>query len=144
MSAVDDLLARGRLQRVSTDRSAVERLLEDADLHLATAGVAVDAGDLAGAFQLGYDAARKSLTPLLASHGLRLRGTGAHANLIAAARDLLADEAGKRTVSRLDRLRRTRNTAEYEGHWFDRDEVSDGLSVARAIVDVARAALPPS
>ncbi len=43
-------------------------------------------------------------------------------------------------MGRLDRLRRTRNRAEYAGHWFDWDEVEDALGTARAIVKWAAAA----
>ena len=74
MTIEEHLLARGRLQAIPVDAARVARLLDDSQRHLATAAAAVDSGDLAGAYQLGYDSARKALTALLALDGLRLKG----------------------------------------------------------------------
>ena len=46
-------------------------MLEDAGRHLATASAAQVAGDLSGAYQLAYDALRKSAASLLEAQGLR-------------------------------------------------------------------------
>ena len=51
---------------------------------------------------------------------------------------------GVDAVTKLDRLRRTRNRAEYAGHWFDPKEVVSGLETARAIVLWAQQALDAS
>jgi HEPN domain-containing protein len=131
---LDGLRARGSLQDVETDDTAAARLLEDARLHLRTARTGLDAGDLAGAYQLAYDAARKSLTALLLSNGLRVRGVGAHVALIDACRGLFGDAPGIDSLDRLDRMRRTRNQAEYLGRSFDRDEVLHDLATAEAVV----------
>ena len=136
---IDDLIQRGSVQRVPIDIRAVDRLMEDATTHLGTASAALKMGDLAGAFQLAYDAARKSLSALALSHGLRTKGEGAHATLIAVIQTEFSDESGLEVVGKLDRLRRTRNQAEYSGHWFDRDEIEDALATAGAIVKWATA-----
>jgi len=47
----------------------------------------------------------------------------------------LASAPGIAVVGKLDRLRRTRNKAEYSGHWFDHDEVDEAIEVSRAIVE---------
>ena len=131
---IDDLIQRGSVQRVPIDIRAVDRLMRDATQHLDTASAALESGDLAGAFQLAYDAARKSLTALALSRELRTKGEGAHATLIAVIQAELSEEPGIDVVGKLDRLRRTRNRAEYAGHWFDRDEIEDALGTAGAIV----------
>ena len=136
---IEDFIQRGSVQRVPIDLRAVDRLMHDAGQHLGTASAALERGDLAGAFQLAYDAARKSLTALALSRGLRTKGEGAHATLITVIQTELSDEPGLGVVGKLDRLRRTRNRAEYAGHWFDRDEIEDALETAGAIVEWATA-----
>ncbi len=135
--ALEDLRERRRLQDVPVDQTAIARLIEDARRHLATAPRALDGGDLAGAYQLAYDAARKSLTALLLSRGLRPRGPGAHATLIEATRAICAGIAGVDALDPLDRMRQVRNEAEYTGHPFDRDEVQDDIVAAARIVAFA-------
>ena len=67
---ITGLLAAGDLDRVTPDGEVARRLLEDAGRHLSTAAAAGGAGDLSGAFQLAYDAFRKSAASLLAVQGL--------------------------------------------------------------------------
>jgi hypothetical protein len=55
---VDELLARGRLTRVTPNRDLAETLLAQARAHL-TSGASVAESDAAGAFTLVYDAARR-------------------------------------------------------------------------------------
>jgi uncharacterized protein (UPF0332 family) len=134
---LDELRALGRLQDIPADPQAISRLLEDADRHLRTAALGLEEGDLAGSYQLAYDAARKSLTAMLLSRGMRSRGLGAHATLIEAVREMFADEASIQVIRPLERMRRVRNDAEYSGHPFDHDEVEHDLEAAAAIVAFA-------
>ena len=138
---LEQLRSRGAIQDVEIDERAIERLLEDARLHLRTARAALEE-DLAGAYQLAYDAARKSLTSLLASRGLRARGVGAHATLVEACRILFPDAVGVDVLPRLERMRRTRNQAEYLGRDFDRAEVLHDLTTSEAVVAFVEALLP--
>jgi uncharacterized protein (UPF0332 family) len=138
---LDALRSRGSLQNVEIDEPAIERLLEDATLHLRTACAGLEAGDLSGAYQLAYDAARKSLTALLLSRALRVRGVAAHAALIEASRALFGQTPGSDSLHRLERMRRTRNQAEYVGRSFDRDEVLHDLGTAEAVVAFAKGIL---
>ena len=71
---------------------------------------------MAGAYQLAYDAARKACAAVLAARGLRVRGPGAHANLIALIQELYSTGPGVEALDQLDRMRRRRNTAEYHGY----------------------------
>ena len=141
---LDELRALGRLQDVPADPRAVSQLLEDADRHLRTARLALQEGDLAGSYQLAYDAARKSLTAMLLSRGVRSRGPGAHAVLIEAVGALFVQEAGIEVLRPLDRMRRIRNDAEYTGYPFDRDGVEHDLDGATAIVAFADRTLESS
>ncbi|MDQ3210325.1 MAG: hypothetical protein M3Q20_03955 [Actinomycetota bacterium] len=113
MTIEEHLLARGRLQAIPVDAARVARLLDDSQRHLATA--AVDSGDLAGAYQLGYDSARKE-------------------------KYVAVD--GVQAVAKLDRLRRTRNEAEYRGYWFDRDDVISDLQVVSQVLSFVETAAP--
>lgn len=128
------LTRQGNLQPIPIDKAAEARLLADAQLHLQSAEAALQVGDLAGAYQLLYDAARKSVTALIAREGLRVRGLGAHAHAVELAAELLSSQSDASVLRPLDRLRRTRNQAEYDGRSFDEEEVRDDLTRATAIV----------
>lgn len=80
-AAVDDLITRGRLTRVAPNRELAESYLTQARQHVMSAAKIV-AEDSPGAFQLVYDAARKTLAAILVNQGLRPRGQGAHAVLL--------------------------------------------------------------
>jgi len=134
---VEGLISHGRVQRVARDDVSIKRLLDDAARHLRTTGKAKADGDLSGAYQLAYDAARKSLTALALARGLRVKGEGAHANLITVVQEEFAGEDGIGDVSKLDRLRRKRHKAEYDGYWFEEEEVSKDLQIFEAIVELA-------
>lgn len=135
MTSVEDVLRRNKkLQEIPLDRARAEKLVDDARKHRATADAALQSGDFAGAYQMGYDAARKALTALLALDGLRLRGEGAYANLIELIREKYAGVEGIEIVDKLDRLRSTRNEAEYRGYWFDEDEVRADLEVSTLVL----------
>ena len=68
---IEHLLCAGELELVTPDDSVAQRLIANASKHLeiAAAGMATD--DLAGAYQLVYDALRKSAAALLAAQGHR-------------------------------------------------------------------------
>ncbi len=59
-STVDDMLAKGSLERVPPSRSQADAMLDQARRHLAAAGTICYA-DPVGGYQLMYDAARKAL-----------------------------------------------------------------------------------
>jgi hypothetical protein len=74
---VHELIDAGEVDRVTPDLTIARRMLEDAGRHLATAFTAKLAGDLSGAYQLAYDALRKSAASLLEAQGLRATSRGA-------------------------------------------------------------------
>jgi hypothetical protein len=88
---VRQLVDDGEVEQVAVDMEVARRMLADAGRHLATAATAESGGDLAGAYQLAYDALRKSAASLLAAQGLRPTSRG-------------GQHAGSRTAARRDRL----------------------------------------
>lgn len=75
---IGELLDAGELERVTADQRIAQLLLDDASRHLATAAAALSSEDLSGAYQLAYDALRKSAASLLALQGLRATSRGGH------------------------------------------------------------------
>jgi HEPN domain len=108
--------------------------LADAGRHLATAAAAESAGDLPGAYQLAYDALRKSAASLLEAQGLRATSRGRHI----AVQDAVTAQFGSsiRALRSFSRLRRARNSFEYpstETPGPSRDDVQDAVRVAREV-----------
>jgi hypothetical protein len=82
---VQALIDAGEVDRVTPDLAIARRMLDDAARHLTTAAAAKRAGDLSGAYQLAYDALRKSAASLLEAQraagdqpGLAPRGPGGY------------------------------------------------------------------
>jgi hypothetical protein len=74
---VEALIAAGDLQKLTGDAANGKRLLEKAAVTMETARTAIGR-DPDSAFVLAYDAARQSLTALLAHQGLRPTTKGGH------------------------------------------------------------------
>jgi hypothetical protein len=75
---IAELLAAAELQQVTADHRIAQLLLDDAGRHVATAAAALSSGDLSGAYQLAYDALRKSAASLLTAQRLRATSRGGH------------------------------------------------------------------
>jgi hypothetical protein len=135
---VERLIADGELERVAPSDEVAERLLADAEAHVALATQGVD-DDPAGALQLSYDAARKSSAALLAIRGLRATTRGGHIAVIDAVRAQFSGRGGMDVFGRLHALRRRRNRTEYP------DLDSPGVTAdARQALDTARATVAAS
>lgn len=108
---ISELLTAGELDQVAPDVTFARRLLDNARRHLDTAITGKAAGDLAGAYQLAYDAFRKSAAALLAAQGLRATSRGGHI----AIQDAVIAQFGAsvRVFRSFSRIRRARNTFEY-------------------------------
>jgi hypothetical protein len=135
---IDELLASGELDEVMADRHVADRLVGDARRHLESAASAAKLGDLAGAYQLAYDAFRKSAASLLAIQGLRSTSRGGH---IAIQDAVIAQFGASVAVFRsFSRVRRARNSFEYpdtDTGGPTADDVDDILSVATTANDAA-------
>ena len=135
---IRELVNGGELGQVPPDTELARRMLADARRHLATATAAESTGDLAGAFQLAYDALRKSAAGLLEAQGLRATSRGGHI----AVQDAVIAQFGSsiRALRSFSRLRRARNSFEYpstETPGPSEDDVKDAIRVAREVNDAA-------
>jgi hypothetical protein len=135
---IAELLQAVQLERVTADRNIARRLLDDASRHLATAAAASSSGDLSGAYQLAYDALRKSAASLLATQGLRATSRGGH---IAIQEAVLAQFGSTVRVFRsFSRIRRARNSFEYPSTAApgpSSDDVNDAITAATQARDAA-------
>jgi hypothetical protein len=135
---IEKLLARGELDRVTPDDEVARLLLADAGRHLATAAAAVTTGDLSGAYQLSYDAFRKSAASLLAVQGLRASSRGGH---IAVQEAVIAQFGPSVRVFRsFSRIRRARNSFEYPSPGSagpTSEDVTDAMTAATQARDAS-------
>jgi hypothetical protein len=128
---IEELLAARELEQVTPANSVASLLLEDAGRHLATAARAVETGDLTGAYQLAYDALRKSAASLLAVQGLRATSRGGHVAVQEATIAQFGSTA--RAFRAFGRIRRARNSFEYPSATTPGpapDDVTDAITVA--------------
>jgi len=135
------LLAAKELEYVEPSTQQAERLLDEAQRHVASAERIVD-DDPNGAYQLAYDALRKVGAALLAAQGLRATSTGGHVAL----QDAIRDQFGNviPTFDRFARFRRARNQLEYPSDSSadaTREDVDDILGVTRDVLEKARTVL---
>lgn len=72
---IEHLIADGELEPLTPSNEVAERLLADAEAHIALASKGIE-DDPAGAQQLSYDAAPKASAALLAVQGLRATTRG--------------------------------------------------------------------
>ena len=135
---VRELIDAGELGRVPPDDELARRMLADARRHLATVAAAESTGDLSGAYQLAYDALRKSAASLLEAQGIRPTSRGGHI----AVQDAVIAQFGTsiRALRSFSRVRRARNSFEYpstETPGPSEDDVKDAIRVAREVNDAA-------
>lgn len=132
------LLEADELQRVTADVDIAQLLLDDAGRHLATAAAASLSGDLSGAYQLAYDALRKSAASLLEVQGLRATSRGGHIAIQEAAQAQFGSTV--RAFRSFSRIRRARNTFEYprtDAPGPSPDDVCDAITTATQARDAA-------
>jgi HEPN domain len=135
---IAELLAAAELEQVAADRRVAQLLLDDAARHLATAAAGLSSGDLSGAYQLAYDALRKSAASLLAAQGLRATSRGGHIALQEATRAQFGSTV--RAFRSFGRIRRARNAFEYPSTITpgpSPDDVSDAITTATQARDAA-------
>jgi hypothetical protein len=135
---LDGMIARGELERVPAGRDHADLLLSQARRHLASAAAIADS-DPAGAYQLLYDAARKSLAAVLENQGLRATSRGGHIAVREAVTAQLDPPLGG-VLRPFDRLRRRRNQVEYPSAAapsIGADEVERDVPKVDEILDLA-------
>jgi hypothetical protein len=136
---IEQLLARGELERVTGTAADGTPLLEQAHKTAATAAGLVSS-DAYSAYVLAYDAARFACIALLAQQGLRATTSGGHYAVEQAARAQFGD--GFRPFGT---LRRRRNELEYPHLPSDAatpEEAEQAAGTAQMIITVAGKLLP--
>lgn len=138
MSTIAKLERTKRLERVEKDPEQVRALRQAAARHMSSSQVIAES-DVAGAFSLAYDAARKAMTALILHHGYRTRGGGAHMTTGEAAAILVPGI----DVDGFEWMRLTRNATEYGSDKHPSATMADldeAWEVAGEIIDSVEAA----
>jgi HEPN domain len=131
---VEKLVSEGALRRVTADREAAGRDLVAARRHLESSLAVADV-DPAGALTLAYEAARKAIGAHLRANGLRVgSGSGAHAKTGAYGVAAFDHMDAVEHFRLFDRVRQTRNRAQYDAFSVEDADVAFALDQARAIV----------
>ena len=140
-AVVNRLLRSRRIERVEPNRATADQLITLARSHIQSA-ITLREDDPAGAFQLAYDAARKSLTAVLAVQGLRPSGAGHHAVLLDVT--MAQFEPSRPLLKQFGWMRTLRNDTEYPDS--DRPvatvaDVDEAVAATHEIIGFAASAL---
>ncbi len=136
-------MLRGELESVSASTAHAELLLDQAARHLRSARTLRGDDDVL-AFCAAYDAARKALTSVLATQGLRPTSRGGHRAVFDTVRAQLDPPLGT-TITPFEWMRRTRNSGEHptpEAPAITAADVDEATGYAAAILDMARRVIP--
>ena len=132
------LLDRGQVERVEPNLAHARAILAQARLHLSSARILATTEDVGAAFVTAYDAARKSLSAMLAVQGLRTRGgEGGHRVLSELMQAQLPQHKG--VVREFDWMRQKRNDTQYpdpDKPTATANDVTDGIAAAQRIVEL--------
>ena len=134
-SEVEGLIDQGEIERVPPSDQLAERLLTEAQRHLAAATDIADQ-DPTGSFQLAYDAARKACSAPLAVQGLRPTTRRGHV----AVEDVVRAQFDG-DFHHFQRLRRKRRDSEYPDVGSPTttvDDARDASATAEKILGAAR------
>ncbi|WP_454850419.1 HEPN domain-containing protein [Promicromonospora soli] len=130
------LLGRGQIEQVNANLGHAAAILEEAQKHLRSARLLATTDDVAAAFVMAYDAARKSLAAMLAAQGLRAKGgDGGHRVLGELMQAQLPEH--KQLLREFDWMRQKRNDTEYREEnrpTATPDDVTDAIPAAERIV----------
>lgn len=107
-----NLIAKAELEAVESNPRFATRLVQEAQMHMKSAGAIADF-DYPGAFQLGYDAARKACAALLAQQGLRSTRDGGHIAVADAVRAQFNGPHGSSAFMKIHGLRQSRAGSQY-------------------------------
>lgn len=132
------LLGRGQIERVEPNPGHARTILAQARMHLSSARILSGTDDTAAAFVTAYDAARKSISAMLAAQGLRARGgDGGHRVLGELMQGQLPQHRG--TLREFDWMRQKRNDTQYpdpDKPTATANDVTDGIAAAQRIVEL--------
>jgi hypothetical protein len=133
--AVQGLIDLGEVERVPPSSDFAERLLSEAERHIASAAL-IAITDSSGCLDLAYHGARKACFALLAIQGLRPTSQGGHVAL----GDAVIAQFGE-AFKAFHRLRRGRNDSEYPSALSPSVSLEDAehaVETAGRLIDGAR------
>lgn len=138
---VEQLVTDGVLRRTTPDDMAATRELTAAKQHIASSRLIADA-DSAGALVLAYDAARKAIEAHMRTKGLRVGGgEGGHAKLAQYGVAAFGDSVAAGHFRMFDRVRRVRNSVQYDALSVEDADVRFAIEQAEAVVAAVEADL---
>jgi YD repeat-containing protein len=139
--AVERLVGDGTLRRVTPDGAAATRELAMARRHIASSRLVAEL-DPAGALALAYDAARKAIEAHMRANGLRAgSGEGGHAKRAQYGVAAFGGSDAEERFRMFDRVRRVRNSVQYDAFSVEDADVQFALEQAEAIVRAVEADL---
>jgi hypothetical protein len=109
---IKTLITKAELEAVEPNPRLATGLVEEAQMHMKSVAAIVDF-DYPGAFQLGYDAARKACVALLAFQGLRSTYLGGHIAVADAVRAQFNGPHGSPAFLKMHGLRQSRAGSQY-------------------------------
>lgn len=138
---VGKLVAAGAVRPATRDVEGADRELLTAKQHVASSRLLTES-DPAGALVLAYDAARKAIEAHMRANGLRVGGgEGAHAKLAKYGVAAFGDSAAVEHFRMFDRVRRVRNSVQYDASSVEDADVEFARELAEAIVAAVEADL---
>jgi hypothetical protein len=140
-ATIASLISAGDVERVPVDQAVVTNLLRQAGNHLRTAAAGADAGDPEGAFQLAYDACRKTSLALVMATGLRPKGQSAHVTTFDAAAAIASNFGARQIVTDAAQLRYVRHGAEYRAEAVSAADVEDALVIGADLIKALETAI---
>lgn len=141
-SEIEDMLARGELEKVEPSEDHADLLLSQAQGHLDAADGLLEQHP-PSAYSLLYEGARKAMSAVLAKQGLRGTASGGHVAVQNAIEAQLG--AMRHVVRKFRQLRTRRHDSEYPSinqPEVTVDEAREGLADARDILDLMGKVVP--
>lgn len=138
---IASLLTEGSIERVPVDQEVVSNLLRQAGNHLRTAATGASADDPEGAFQLAYDACRKSSLALVMATGLRPKGQAAHLITFEAAAVIASNFGARQIITDAAQLRYVRHGAEYRAETVSAADVDDAIAIGEELIKTLQQAV---
>lgn len=142
-STVRRLIREGLVEDVGASWEIGDALMTEARKHLESAQL-LSRRDPVGAYTMAYEAARRALSAMLESQGLRVTGTGSDDTLYEVIRAQFDPPLGP-IVQPFNRMRLRRQDAQYAPTAPPRitpEEVAVDLARAQGLVDLAIKTLP--
>jgi hypothetical protein len=134
-ATIASLISEGSIERVPVDQDVVTNLLRQAGNHLRTATAGASDDDPEGAFQLAYDACRKTSLALVMAMGLRPKGQAAHVITFEAAAVIASNFGARQVVTEAAQLRYVRHGAEYRAETVSAAEVDDAIALGHELIE---------